>query len=145
MYYVGEPSDYAKRLVDTTRECLKIGMEQCFPDNRLNNIGYHIAKHAQKNGYSVVYEFCGHGVGLKFHEAPDVAHIADENTGPILKPGMIFTIEPMINAGKARAKIDRKDGWTARTIDGKLSAQFEHTILITETGYEALTDVYHEF
>jgi methionyl aminopeptidase len=145
MYYVGEPSDYAKRLVETTKECLKIGMEQCFPENRLNNIGYHIAKHAQKNGYSVVYEFCGHGVGLKFHEAPDVSHIADENTGPILKPGMIFTIEPMINAGKARAKIDRKDGWTARTIDGKLSAQFEHTILITESGCEALTDVYHEF
>ena len=93
----------------------------------------------------MVFEFCGHGVGLKFHESPDVQHIAERGTGPILKPGMIFTIEPMINAGKARCKIDRKDGWTARTIDGRLSAQFEHTVLITETGYEALTDVYGEF
>lgn len=145
MYYVGESSDYARRLVDTTKECLRIGLEQCFPGNHLNNIGYHISEHAHKHGYSVVYEFCGHGVGLKFHEEPDVSHIADKNTGPILKPGMIFTIEPMINAGKARCKIDRKDGWTARTIDGKLSAQFEHTVLITETGFEALTDVYGEF
>lgn len=145
MYYVGEVSDYAKKLVETTKECLRIGMEQCFPGNHLGNIGYHIARHAHANGYSVVYEFCGHGVGTKFHEDPEVQHIADQNSGPILKPGMTFTIEPMINAGKARCKVDRKDGWTARTIDGKLSAQFEHTILITETGYEALTDVYHDF
>ncbi len=145
MYYVGEPSQYARELVETTKACLKAGMKQCFPGNRLNNIGFNIAKIAHKQGYSVVYEFCGHGVGLKFHEAPDVAHIADENTGPILKPGMIFTIEPMINAGKSRSKIDRKDGWTARTIDGRLSAQFEHTVLITETGYEALSDLYHDF
>jgi len=124
---------------------LRIGLEQCFPGNHLNNIGYHISEHAHKHGYSVVYEFCGHGVGLKFHEEPDVSHIADKNTGPILKPGMIFTIEPMINAGKARCKIDRKDGWTARTIDGKLSAQFEHTVLITENGFEALTNVYGDF
>jgi methionyl aminopeptidase len=82
---------------------------------------------------------------LKFHEDPEVSHIAEKNTGPILKPGMIFTIEPMINAGKARCKVDRKDGWTARTIDGKLSAQYEHTVLITDTGHEALTDVYGDF
>lgn len=145
MYYVGEVSDYARKLVETTKECLRIGMEQCFPGNHLGNIGYHIARHAHANGYSVVYEFCGHGVGTKFHEDPEVQHIAEQNTGPILKPGMTFTIEPMINAGKARCKVDRKDGWTARTIDGKLSAQFEHTILITDTGYEALTDVYHDF
>lgn len=145
MYYAGQPSEYAMRLVDVTKECLHIGMEQCKPGNRMGNIGYFIAKHAQSNGYSVVYEFCGHGVGVKFHEAPDVQHIADLNSGLIMKPGMTFTIEPMINAGKARAKIDRKDGWTARTIDGRLSAQFEHTILITETGYEALTDVFHDF
>lgn len=145
MYYVGEVSDYARKLVETTKECLHLGMQQCFPGNHLNNIGYHIAEHAHAHGYSVVYEFCGHGVGIKFHEDPEVAHIAEKNTGPLLKPGMTFTIEPMINAGKARCKVDRKDGWTARTIDGKLSAQFEHTILITETGYEALTDVYQDF
>ena len=131
--------------MSVTRECLRKGIEQCFPGNHLNNIGYHISEHAHKNGYSVVYEFCGHGVGLKFHEDPEVSHIAEKNTGPILKPGMIFTIEPMINAGKARCKVDRKDGWTARTIDGKLSAQYEHTVLITDTGHEALTDVYGDF
>ncbi len=145
MYAVGEISEYAQKLVDTTRECLHLGMQQCFPGNHLGNVGFHIAQHAQSNGYSVVYEFCGHGVGIKFHEDPEVAHIANKNSGPLLKPGMTFTIEPMINAGKARCKVDRKDGWTARTIDGKLSAQFEHTILITQTGFEALTDLYHDF
>jgi methionyl aminopeptidase len=145
MYFVGEVSDYAKKLCQITKECLHKGMEQCFPGNHLGNVGHHIAQYAESNGYSVVFEFCGHGVGVKFHEDPEVPHKADKNTGPILKPGMTFTIEPMINAGKARAKVDRKDGWTARTIDGKLSAQYEHTILITETGYEALTDVYGDF
>ena len=145
MYYVGEPSEYAKKLVETTKECLQLGMQECKPGANLGNVGAAIAEHAHKNGYSVVFEFCGHGVGLKFHEEPDVQHIAERGTGPILKPGMIFTIEPMINAGKARCKIDRKDGWTARTIDSRLSAQFEHTILITENGCEALTDVYGDF
>ena len=145
MYYVGTPRDYAQKLVDTTKECLRLGMAECKPGAHLGNVGYAIAEHAHKHGYSVVYEFCGHGVGIKFHEEPDVPHIADKNTGPVLKAGMIFTMEPMINAGKARCKIDRKDGWTARTIDGRLSAQFEHTILITETGCEALTDVYGDF
>ncbi|MBL7812925.1 MAG: type I methionyl aminopeptidase [Bacteroidetes bacterium] len=145
MYFVGEVSDYAKKICQVAKECLHKGMEQCFPGNHLGNIGYHISEYAHRHGYSVVYEFCGHGVGIKFHEDPEVAHIAEKNTGPILKPGMTFTIEPMINAGKARAKVDRKDGWTARTIDGKLSAQYEHTILITDTGYEALTDVYGDF
>ncbi len=145
MYFVGEVSVYAKRLCDVTKECLHKGMEQCFPGNHLGNVGFKIAEHAHKNGYSVVYEFCGHGVGVKFHEDPEVPHIAEKNSGPILKPGMTFTIEPMINAGKARSKVDKRDNWTARTIDGKLSAQYEHTILITETGYEALTDVYGDF
>lgn len=145
MYYVGTPRDYAQKLVDTTKECLRLGMAECKPGAHLGNVGYAIAEHAHKHGYSVVYEFCGHGVGIKFHEEPDVPHIADKNTGPVLKAGMIFTIEPMINAGKARCKIDRKDGWTARTIDGRLSAQFEHTVLITDTGCEALTDVYGDF
>jgi len=145
MYSVGEISPYAQKLVDVTRECLRLGMQECKPDARLGNVGWAIAEHAHKHGYTVVYEFCGHGVGLKFHEDPEVAHIAEKGSGVLLKPGMTFTIEPMINAGKARTKVDRKDGWTARTIDGKLSAQFEHTILITETGFEALTDVYGDF
>lgn len=145
MYEVGDVSQYARNLVRVTRECLKLGMEQCFPGNHLGNIGFVINEHAVKHGYSVVFEFCGHGVGLRFHEDPQVDHIARKNSGPLLRPGMTFTIEPMINAGKARCKVDKKDGWTARTIDGKLSAQFEHTILITETGYEALTDVYGDY
>ena len=145
MYYVGEPTEYAKKLVDTTRECLQLGMKEVKPGAHLGNVGAAIAEHAHKNGYSVVYEFCGHGVGLKFHEEPDVQHISERETGPVLKEGMVFTIEPMINAGKARCKIDRKDGWTARTIDGRLSAQFEHTIVVTKDGFEALTDVYNDF
>jgi methionyl aminopeptidase len=96
-------------------------------------------------GYSVVYEFCGHGVGIEFHEDPQVEHIARRNTGAVMQPGMTFTIEPMINEGKARTKVDKEDGWTARTIDGKLSAQFEHTLLVTETGCEVLTDVDGEY
>ena len=145
MYEVGNVSDYAKKLVQVTKECLRLGINECRPGNHLGNIGYVINEHAVKNGYSVVFEFCGHGVGIRFHEDPQVDHVAKKNTGPVLRPGMTFTIEPMINAGKARCKVDRKDGWTARTIDGKLSAQFEHTLLITEDGVEALTDVYGDF
>lgn len=145
MYEVGNVSDYAKKLVQVTKECLRLGINECKPGNHLGNIGYVINEHAVKNGYSVVFEFCGHGVGIRFHEDPQVDHVAKKNTGPVLRPGMTFTIEPMINAGKARCKVDRKDGWTARTIDGKLSAQFEHTLLITENGVEALTDVYGDF
>lgn len=141
MYEVGEVSAHAKKLIQVTRECLRIGIEQSVSGNHLGNIGYHINKHAVAHGYSTVYEFCGHGIGLKFHEEPEVCHIDEKDTGPILKPGMIFTIEPMINAGKARAKVDKKDGWTARTIDGKLSAQFEHTILVTDGVADVLTDV----
>lgn len=145
MYEVGNVSDYAKKLVQVTKECLRLGINECKPGNHLCNIGYVINEHAVKHGYSVVFEFCGHGVGIRFHEDPQVDHVAKKNTGPVLRPGMTFTIEPMINAGKARCKVDRKDGWTARTIDGKLSAQFEHTLLITEDGVEALTDVFGDF
>jgi len=145
MFMVGQVTDYAKTLIKITKECLNLGIKECIQGAHLNNIGSAIAKHAQKNGYSVVYEFCGHGIGLKFHEEPEVSHIAEPNTGPILQPGMTFTIEPMINAGKARAKVDKKDGWTARTIDGKLSAQFEHTICITKTIPFVLTDIDNEF
>jgi len=130
MYPIGEISNAAKNLLAVAKECLNIGIAQVFEGNHLGNIGYEINKFAVANSCSVVYEFCGHGIGLKFHEDPEVAHTAAKNSGPKLKNGMIFTIEPMINAGKARAKIDKNDGWTARTIDGSLSAQYEHTILV---------------
>jgi len=145
MFMVGAVSERAAKLVQITKECLDLGINQCFPRNFLGNIGYVIGNHAHSFGYGVVYEFCGHGVGIKFHEEPEVSHIANKNSGIRLKPGMTFTIEPMINEGKARVKIDKNDGWTARTIDGKLSAQFEHTIAITETGYEVLTDIIGEY
>lgn len=139
MFKVGEVTPYAQNLLDVAKTCLDMGVKECYPGNHLGNIGYAINKYAIENGCSVVFEFCGHGVGLFFHEEPEVSHIAPRNSGPILKPGMVFTIEPMINAGKARTKVDRKDGWTARTIDGKLSAQYEHTVCITETGVDVLT------
>lgn len=145
MFTVGEVSDHAKKLIQVTKECLNIGIQQCKEGNPLNNIGYYINKHAVANGFSTVYEFCGHGVGIKFHEEPEICHIAEKGTGPVLKPGMIFTIEPMINAGRARSKVDRKDGWTARTIDGRLSAQFEHTICISKTEPFVLTDINQEY
>lgn len=141
MFTIGEVTEHAKKLIQVTSDCLDIGIKQCIAGTPVGNIGYEINKYATSFGYSVVYEFCGHGVGLRFHEEPEICHIDDRGKGPIMKPGMTFTIEPMINAGKARAKIDKKDNWTARTIDGKLSAQFEHTILITSDVPEVLTDV----
>jgi methionyl aminopeptidase len=145
MYSVGEITEHAQKLINVSKECLNLGIQQCKEGSPLNNIGYFINKHAIAHGYSTVYEFCGHGVGIKFHEEPEVCHIAEKGTGPVLKPGMIFTIEPMINAGKARSKVDKKDGWTARTIDGKLSAQFEHTICITKGEPFVLTDIENEY
>lgn len=141
MFTVGTINDYARKLIEVTKECLAAGIRQCYAGNHLNLIGREINRLAKQNGYSVVYEFCGHGIGLKFHEEPEVAHNESERPGPILTPGMTFTIEPMINAGKARAKVDKKDGWTARTIDGKLSAQFEHTICVTSSVPFVMTDV----
>jgi methionyl aminopeptidase len=145
MYTVGDISKRAEKLIDVTKHCLDLGINQVKPGNYFGNIGFFISRYAQAKGYSVVYEFCGHGVGLEFHEEPQVDHIARKNTGAIMKPGMIFTIEPMINEGKARVKVDKNDGWTARTIDDKLSAQFEHTILVTEEGFEVLTDINGEY
>jgi len=141
MFTIGNVSDEATKLIAATKKALDIGIDQVFPLNKFGNIGFAIGRYIQTTGYSVVYEFCGHGVGLEFHEAPQVEHIAKFNTGHTMKAGMIFTIEPMINQGTAKTKIDKKDGWTARTRDGKLSAQFEHTVLVTEHGYEVLTDV----
>ncbi len=134
MYAVGQISPAAQKLIDTTKHCLDLGIEQVRPKNVFGNIGFFIARYAQMKGYSVVWEFCGHGVGIEFHEEPQVDHIARRNSGAIMRPGMVFTIEPMINQGKARVEIDRK-----------LSAQFEHTILVTETGYEVLTDIHGEY
>lgn len=145
MYSLGEIPAKAQRLIDDTYHCLNLGIQQVKPGNYFGNIGFAISRYAQSKGHSVVYEFCGHGVGIDFHEDPQVEHVGRKNTGPMMKPGMIFTIEPMINEGKSRTKVDKHDGWTARTADGKLSAQFEHTILVTETGFEALTDVSGEY
>lgn len=145
MFSVGKISENAAELVEATLHCLNLGIEQVKPGNYFGNIGFVINRFAKARGYSVVYEFCGHGVGLHFHEEPQVDHASRRNTGPKMRPGMIFTIEPMINEGKPRTQVDKNDGWTARTIDNKLSAQFEHTILVTETGYEVLTDVHGDY
>jgi len=141
MFTIGDVSEEAANLVEDTEHALYLGIEQVRPDNRFGNIGFAIGRYAKFKKYSVVYEFCGHGIGLDFHEEPEVEHLSQRNTGALMKPGMIFTIEPMINVGKARAVVDKNDGWTARTIDNKLSAQFEHTILVTDKGCEILTDV----
>lgn len=141
MFTIGDVSEEADRLIEDTEHALFLGIEQVKPDNYFGNIGFAINRFAKAKKYSVVYQFCGHGIGLEFHEEPQVEHAAPRNSGEIMKPGMIFTIEPMINLGKAKAIIDKEDGWTARTADQKLSAQFEHTILVTNDGYEILSDV----
>jgi len=138
MYLVGDVSVKARRLVDVTYECLMHGIEQARPGNRLGDIGHAIQQHAERHRYGVVRDFVGHGVGRVYHDAPDVLHYGRPGTGPELKPGMIFTIEPMINAGRPDVKM-LDDGWTAVTRDRSLSAQFEHSIGITETGCEIFT------
>ena len=138
MYLVGDVSLKAKRLVDVTHECLMLGIEQAKPGNRVGDIGAAIQRYAEANRYGVVREFCGHGLGRLFHDAPEIIHAARAGTGPELKPGMFFTIEPMINLGKPPVKL-LDDGWTAVTRDRSLSAQFEHSIGITETGCEIFT------
>lgn len=138
MFLVGDVPLKARRLVEVTYECLMLGIEQARPGNRLGDIGAAIEAHARQHRYGVVREFCGHGVGRLFHDAPEVIHAARAGTGPLLKPGMFFTIEPMINAGRPHAKM-LNDGWTAVTRDKSLSAQFEHSIGITEDGCEIFT------
>ncbi len=128
----------ARRLIDVTFECLWLGIAQVKPGATLGDIGYAIQKHAEGNGFSVVREFCGHGIGTKFHEDPQVLHYGKPNTGITLQAGMTFTIEPMINAGKS-AISELPDGWTIVTKDRSLSAQWEHTLLVTPTGAEVLT------
>lgn len=138
MYLAGDVSLKARRLVDVTYECLMIGIEQARPGNRVGDIGAAIQAHAESFRYGVVREFCGHGLGRLFHDAPEVVHAGRPGTGPLLKPGMFMTIEPMINLGKPPVKL-LADGWTAVTRDKSLSAQFEHSIGITETGCEIFT------
>ena len=145
MFTVGEISQSAESLIRATKHCLDLGIQQVKPGNYFGNIGFVISRYAQANRYSVVYEYCGHGVGIDFHEEPQVDHTSRKNTGQRMKPGMIFTIEPMINQGKASTDVDKKDGWTARTKDRTLSAQFEHTVLVTQTGVEVLTDIHNNY
>ncbi len=138
MYIAGDASIKARRLVDITYECLMLGIEQAKPGNHLGDIGHAIQRHAEKHRYGVVRDFCGHGLGRVFHDRPEVVHIGRPGTGPELRPGMFFTIEPMINIGKPDVRM-LDDGWTAVTRDRSLSAQFEHSIGITETGCEIFT------
>ena len=138
MYYVGEPSIQARRLCDVTYECMWIGIAQVRPGSRLGDIGAAIQSHAEKHGFSIVREFCGHGIGRKFHEDPQILHYGKPGTGLQLEQGMTFTVEPMINAGKPAIR-ELADGWTIVTKDHSLSAQWEHTVLVTETGYDVLT------
>lgn len=138
MFTVGKPSILADRLIQITHECLLLGIQQVKPGGHFGDIGEAIQQHAEKNRFSVVREYCGHGIGKIFHEAPNVLHYGKAGTGEEFKPGMIFTIEPMINAGKRDTRL-LPDGWTVVTKDHSLSAQWEHTLLVTETGVEVLT------
>lgn len=145
MFAVGEISAVARKLIEVTKHSLTLGIQQVRPGNYFGNIGFVINRYVRANGFSVVYEFCGHGVGVRFHEPPQVDHAARRNSGEIMRPGMIFTIEPMINEGRPSTVVDKKDGWTARTADSRLSAQFEHTVLVTPTGFEVLSDSQNEY
>jgi methionyl aminopeptidase len=138
MFCVGEPSIQARRLCDVTYQAMWIGIRQVKPGAHLGDVGHAIQTFVEAMGYSVVREFCGHGIGKKFHEEPQVLHYGKPRTGLRLEPGMIFTVEPMVNAGKAGIK-QLGDGWSVVTKDHSLSAQWEHTVLVTETGYEVLT------
>lgn len=137
-FCIGEPSILAKRLVETTFECMWRGIRAIKPGNHLGDIGHAIQSYAEASGFSVVREFCGHGIGRVFHEEPQILHYGRPGTGLPLEPGMIFTVEPMINAGRPGIR-QLADGWTVVTKDRSLSAQWEHTVLVTETGFEVLT------
>ncbi len=138
MFFVGEASVAARRLCEVTYECMWLGIDQVKPGATLGDIGAAIQKHAEKFGYSVVREFCGHGIGQKFHEEPQVLHYGKPASGMTLQAGMVFTVEPMINAGRRDIR-ELPDGWTIVTRDHSLSAQWEHTVLVTPTGYEIMT------
>jgi methionyl aminopeptidase len=138
MYLIGDVPLKARRLVEVTYECLMLGIEQALPGNHIGDVANAIQRHAEKHRYGVVRDFCGHGLGRLFHDAPEVVHVGKPGTGPELKPGMIFTIEPMINIGRPDVKL-LDDGWTAVTRDRSLSAQFEHSIGITDGAPEIFT------
>lgn len=138
MFFVDEPPIPAKRVSQVAHECMKLGISIVKPGARLGDIGHIIQQHAESNNFSIVREYCGHGIGKGFHEDPQVLHYGKPGTGVVLEPGMIFTIEPMVNAGKRDVKL-LNDDWTVVTKDHSISAQWEHTILVTETGHEILT------
>ncbi|SDN04707.1 type I methionyl aminopeptidase [Vreelandella arcis] len=138
MYLLGDVKPYAKRLVDKTYEAMWQGIQAVKPGATLGDVGHAIQLHAEKNGYSVVREYCGHGIGRDMHEEPQVLHYGKKGAGLVLKEGMVFTIEPMINQGKAKTKT-KKDGWTVVTSDKQLSAQWEHTVAVTSSGFDVLT------
>jgi len=138
MFLVGKVAPHAHRLIKITQECLYMGIEQVKPGARLGDIGHIIQNYAEKNHYTIVREYCGHGIGKVFHEDPQILHYGVKNTGMELKEGMTFTIEPMVNAGKHHTKL-KSDGWTVETRDGRLSAQWEHTMVVTANGVEVLT------
>lgn len=140
MYMIGKVSPAKEKLVRVAKECLEIGMKAARPFGYVGDIGNAVQKHAEKNGFSVVRDLCGHGVGLEFHEEPEVAHFGKKGTGMLLVPGMVFTIEPMINMGTYRVYVDEADGWTVITDDELPSAQWEHTFVMREDGLEILSD-----
>ncbi|MCE3231948.1 MAG: map [Rickettsiaceae bacterium] len=139
MFYVGEPSIKAKRLCQVTYDAMMLGIEQVRPGNTLGDIGHAIQAYVEKHNYSVVRDYCGHGLGKIFHAAPSVMHFGKPGQGMVLKEGMFFTIEPMVNAGGWQTRLNQKDGWTVWTKDKSLSAQFEHSLAVTSTGYEIFT------
>ena len=139
MVMVGDVAQHAQRLSKITQECLYKALDIVRPGTTLGDIGHIIQQHAEKNYYSVVREYCGHGIGKIFHEDPQILHYGRKGTGMVLEPGMCFTIEPMINAGRRHTKLNAKDGWTVTTKDGRLSSQWEHTLAVTEDGCEVFT------
>jgi methionyl aminopeptidase len=139
MFMIGEVSEEARALVEVARQCLYLGIEQVKPGNTLGDIGHAIQQHAEGHGYSIVRDFIGHGTGVQFHEPPQVRHFGKPGTGVTLVPQMTFTIEPMINVGGYEVEV-LADRWTAVTVDGSLSAQWEHTVLVTRDGVEVLTE-----
>ncbi len=139
MYYAGEPPIKARRLCEATFEAMMLGIKQVKPGNHLGDIGFAIQSYVEKLGFSVVRDYCGHGIGKVFHAEPNVLHYGKKGSGIILEEGMFFTIEPMINAGKYETILSKHDGWTVTTRDKSLSAQFEHTVGVTKNGYEIFT------
>jgi methionyl aminopeptidase len=139
MYWVGDVPIKAQRLTQVAYEAMMLGIEQIRPGRRIGDIGHAIQVHAEKHRYSVVRDYCGHGIGKVFHDAPNVLHYGEAGSGVELKEGMFITVEPMINAGAYDTRLNEKDGWTVTTRDRSLSAQFEHSVAVTRDGYEIFT------